>query len=238
MNLNVDPVLVAALLQKHDGRFRTGQMRFNLSKDRMVIGRSIGADVLLPDPQVASRHAEAQKTAEGWRVVDSGSGRPTVLNSRLSRPPRSPTAISSRLAPTRSAPMAMRFPASSERRFSTLSVRGLKRRINDVTLIDDVSFTVFSGEVIAVVGPSGSGKTTLLNAINGVAPADSGEVLMNGVSFHRQVSHDRSLVGIVPQDDLVHAEPQCGRELLLLRSSPSLRGRQGRDSARAGRPSA
>lgn len=204
--LNVDPVLVAALLQKHDGRFRTGQMRFNLSKDRMVIGRSIGADVLLPDPQVASRHAELQKTAEGWRVVDSGSGRPTVLNSRpVSAAPLADGDLL-QIGPYTLSTDGDELVASSERRFSTLSVRGLKRRINDVTLIDDVSFTVFSGEVIAVVGPSGSGKTTLLNAINGVAPADSGEVLMNGVSFHRQVSHDRSLVGIVPQDDLVHAE--------------------------------
>ena len=85
-------------------------------------------------------------------MVDSGSGRPTVLNSR----------------PVSAAPLADgdlqigsytlstdgdMLVASSERRFSTLSVRGLKRRINDVTLIDDVSFTVFSGEVIAVVGP-------------------------------------------------------------------------------------
>ena len=204
--LNVDPVLVAALLQKHDGRFRTGQMRFDLSRERMVIGRSIGADVLLPDPQVATRHAEVQQTAEGWRVIDSGSGRPTVLNGRpVSAAPVGEGDVL-QIGPYTLSIEGDALVASSERRFSTLSVRGLNRQINDVTLIDDVSFTVFSGEVIAVVGPSGSGKTTLLNAINGVAPADSGEVLMNGSSFHQQVSQDRSLVGIVPQDDLVHAE--------------------------------
>jgi len=204
--LNVDPVLVAALLQKHDGRFQAGQMRFDLNKDRMVIGRSIGADVLLPDPQVATRHAELQQAGEGWRVVDSGSGRPTVLNGRpVSAAPLAEGDVL-QIGPYTLSIEGNGLVASSERRFSTLSVRGLKRKINDVTLIDDVNFTVFSGEVIAVVGPSGSGKTTLLNAINGVAPADSGEVLMNGESFHQQVSRDRSLVGIVPQDDLVHAE--------------------------------
>ena len=204
--LNVDPVLVAALLQKHDGRFRSGQMRFGLTEERMVIGRSIGADVLLPDPQVATRHAEIHRTAGGWRVIDSGSGRPTVLNSR---PVSSAPVVEGdvlQIGPYTLSIEGEALVASSERRFSTLSVRGLKRRIDEATLIDDVSFTVFSGEVIAVVGPSGSGKTTLLNAINGSAPADSGEVLMNGVPFHEQVSLDRSLVGIVPQDDLVHAE--------------------------------
>ena len=60
--------------------------------------------------------------------------------------------------------------------------------------------------MIALIGPSGCGKTTLLNAINGVAPADSGKVLLNGRSFHELLTKDRSLVGIVPQDDLVLPE--------------------------------
>ena len=49
-------------------------------------------------------------------------------------------------------------------------------------------------------------KTTLLNAINGVAPADSGRVMLNGHSFHKLLQEDRSLIGIVPQDDLVLPE--------------------------------
>ena len=93
-----------------------------------------------------------------------------------------------------------------ERSFSALSVRELSRVIDGVTLLEQVSFTVFSGEVIALVGPSGAGKTTLLNAISGVAPADSGEVLLDDQDFHRLLSIDRSLVGNVPQDDLVPPE--------------------------------
>jgi ABC transport system ATP-binding/permease protein len=56
------------------------------------------------------------------------------------------------------------------------------------------------------VGPSGSGKTTLLSAITGIAPADKGEVLFDGRSFHAMLAADKSIVGIVPQDDVVHAE--------------------------------
>ncbi len=205
-NLNVDPVLVAALLQKHDDRIRSGQLRFELGQDRMVIGRSIGTDILLPDPQVAARHAELHRGPDGWRVTDCGSGRPTVLNGRSVFAAPLVTGDVLQIGPYTLSLEGDVIVASSERQFAALSVRGLNRKIEDITLIDDVSFTVFSGEVIAVVGPSGSGKTTLLNAINGVAPADSGEVLMNGESFHQQVAMDRSLVGIVPQDDLVHAE--------------------------------
>ena len=65
---------------------------------------------------------------------------------------------------------------------------------------------MFTGEVIAVVGPSGSGKTTLLHAITGIAPADYGEVVFDGQPFHRLLAADQSIVGIVPQDDVVHPE--------------------------------
>ena len=94
----------------------------------------------------------------------------------------------------------------THRRLSMLSINHLKRSIGSIALLQDISFRVFSGEVIALVGPSGAGKTTLLNAINATAPADSGEVLLDGKDFHRLLQADRSLIGVVPQDDLVLPE--------------------------------
>ena len=204
--LEVDPILVTALLQKHDDRMASGEMRFSLDSDRLVVGRSVGVDVILADPQVAPRHAELVRDGEGWRVVDLESGRPTVVNNRPVS--SAPVGVGDvlQVGPYQLTMEANALRASSERSFSSLSMRGLKRSIGSVTLLDDVSFTVFSGEVIAVVGPSGAGKTTLLNAINGTAPADEGSVLLDGLPFHPQLHRDRSLVGIVPQDDLVHAE--------------------------------
>ena len=205
-DLDVDPVLVAALLQKHDDRLASGTLRFDLTDGRVVVGRAIGVDILLADPQVALRHAELFVGPEGVRVTDSGSGRPTVLNGRPVTASPMAQGDTLQIGPYRLVLEGKCLVASSDRQFSSLSVRRLCRSIDDTSLIDDVSFTVFSGEVIAVVGPSGCGKTTLLNAINGISPADSGEVLLNGQSFHGQLERDRSLVGIVPQDDLVHAE--------------------------------
>jgi ABC-type multidrug transport system ATPase subunit len=204
--LGVDSVLVTALLKKHDHRHASGDIRFSLSGNRISIGRAPGCEAILPDPQVAPRHAELVRVGDGWRVVDQESGRPTVLNGAAvaSAPMREGDQL--RIGPYVLHLADDQLVAFGERRFSALSVRRLSRKIGDITLIDDVSFTVFSGEVIAVVGPSGCGKTTLLNAINGVAPADSGTVLFEGTDFHRQLKVDRSLVGVVPQDDLVNAE--------------------------------
>lgn len=213
--LGIDAVLFAALHRKHDPRHASGELDFPLAGERLRIGRSPGADIVLPDPQVAAHHADLVRSGESWRVVDAGSGRPTVLNGRVitAAPCEEKDEIRIGTYALRVLPSEGRVRAWGERSFATLSVRGLSRRIGGVSLLDDVSFTVFSGEVIAMVGPSGAGKTTLLNAIAGVTPADSGQVLLDGEDFHRILLRDRSRVGVVPQDDIVHPELSVAESL-------------------------
>jgi len=206
--LRIDEVLVSALVQKYDVRFSSGALSFPISGDRVLIGRATACPVSLPDPQVAIRHAELVLQDGVWRIIDLGSGRPTVVNGVpvTSAPLDVHSTIQVGPFSLQIHPDENRVSAIGARSFSTLSVRHLTRTIGDTSLLDDVSFSVFSGEVVAVVGPSGAGKTTLLNAINGITPADSGSVLLDGHDFHRQLALDRTLVGIVSQDDLVNPE--------------------------------
>jgi len=209
--LGVDEVLVTALLRKHAAGLVEGDRRVFLGARPVSIGRSSACHICLPDPQVAQIHVEVvPQAAGGWRVVDQGSGRPTLLNGApiTSAPLRDGAIL--QIAHYRLQVVDTRdgtcLVVEGERSFSALSVRNLQRSIGDISLLDDVSFTVFTGEVVAVVGPSGAGKTTLLHAISAITPADSGDVLLDGTDFHQLLRLDRSQVGIVPQDDLVHAE--------------------------------
>src|SRR5262249_15017819 len=90
-------------------------------------------------------------------------------------------------------------------------VRGANRA--EITLLDDVSFMVAPGELVAIVGPSGAGKTTLLEAIAGVTPPTSGSVYLDGIDLHANLRGFRSVLGYVPQDDIVHADLPLERTL-------------------------
>lgn len=67
--------------------------------------------------------------------------------------------------------------------------------VRAVRALQNISFTVGSGEIVCLVGPSGSGKSTLLRIIAGLTQADSGGVFLDGV----QVSEPHPAVGMVFQ---------------------------------------
>ena len=87
------------------------------------------------------------------------------------------------------------------------------RNRSDLNLLDSVSFSVSAGELVAIVGPSGAGKTTLLEAVAGIAPASSGSVLFDGVDVYANLGTFRSVLGYVPQDDIIHADLPLARTL-------------------------
>lgn len=74
---------------------------------------------------------------------------------------------------------------------------------SDYLAINDVSFQLNKGEILALVGESGSGKTTLLRMIAGLEHPDSGTVLLNGqtiVEGKKAVPANERNIGLVFQD--------------------------------------
>lgn len=64
-----------------------------------------------------------------------------------------------------------------------LDVRGLRIRRAGRVLVDDASFSVGAGELVALMGPSGSGKTSILRAVAGLDPFDGGDVRLEAMSL-------------------------------------------------------
>jgi branched-chain amino acid transport system ATP-binding protein len=63
---------------------------------------------------------------------------------------------------------------------SLLQVRGLRKLFGGNVAVDDVSFDLEPGEVLALIGPNGAGKSTTFNMVNGQLRPDAGSVLFEG----------------------------------------------------------
>lgn len=61
-----------------------------------------------------------------------------------------------------------------------LTLNNLKKSYDQTSILNGISLSIETGEVVSILGPSGSGKTTLLNCILGITEIDSGSVVFNG----------------------------------------------------------
>jgi branched-chain amino acid transport system ATP-binding protein len=61
-----------------------------------------------------------------------------------------------------------------------LELRHLHKAYGALVVTDDVSLSVYPGELHAVIGPNGAGKTTLIHQISGTLASDSGSILFDG----------------------------------------------------------
>src|SRR5215467_16020543 len=61
-----------------------------------------------------------------------------------------------------------------------LRLHGISKSFGAVRALYQVDFEVYAGEVVGLVGDNGAGKSTLIKVISGVAPADEGEIFVEG----------------------------------------------------------
>lgn len=77
-----------------------------------------------------------------------------------------------------------------------LEIHRLTKQFGGVVAVNDVSFEVNPGEIIALIGPNGAGKTTLFNLISSVIPPTSGEIRFKGERIDGKKTHELSKRGI------------------------------------------
>ncbi|PVX85925.1 sugar ABC transporter ATP-binding protein [Paraburkholderia unamae] len=79
-----------------------------------------------------------------------------------------------------------------------LKVQGIAKRFNGVPALQDVSFDVYPGEIVALLGENGAGKSTLIKILAGVHAPSSGGLLFRGEPVDARAMHGR--LAFVHQD--------------------------------------
>lgn len=78
----------------------------------------------------------------------------------------------------------------------------VRKNYKSLRVLNNISFSVNQGEIVAVIGPSGCGKTTLLKCINGLEKIDNGKIIIEGCDITQKdfdLSKLRQNIGIVFQ---------------------------------------
>ena len=85
---------------------------------------------------------------------------------------------------------------------SELVVENLRKSYKARVVVQDISLTIKSGEVIGLLGPNGAGKTTSFYMMVGLVPLDEGRILLDGVDLSRMPIHMRARMGLsyLPQE--------------------------------------
>ena len=87
---------------------------------------------------------------------------------------------------------------------SAIEVSGLRKAYGPREVLQDVSFTVETGEVFALLGPNGAGKTTTVEILEGYRRRDGGEVSVLGADPAEAGRDFRARIGIVLQSSAVY----------------------------------
>jgi ABC-2 type transport system ATP-binding protein len=89
---------------------------------------------------------------------------------------------------------------------NVIEVTHLVKRYGDRVAVDDVSFTVEEGEILAILGPNGAGKTTTVESIGGLRAPDAGTISVLGLDPRGDRDELRKVVGIQLQDSELPAK--------------------------------
>ena len=113
-----------------------------------------------------------------------------------------------------------------------IRISSLTRRYGEQIAVNDISFTVRTGEVLGFLGPNGAGKTTTMKMICGSIAPDAGQIEVGGYSALTEAEHVRKLIGYLPENNPLYLDMPV---IDMLRFTAQLQGvEKGRVSERIG----
>lgn len=183
---------------------------FKLEQDEVKIGRSTENDIVLSHPAVSRHHCRIQRNHQGRICLyDCSSANGVMINGKHVSEPT--------MLQDKDVIQILDFSLlySSECIYYRSVTEGISLRACSVTknvgrgkkkkkILDNVSCEISPNEFVAIIGGSGAGKTTLMNAISGFEKDFKGNVYCNGIDLIEQFDNLKSVIGFVPQQDIIY----------------------------------
>jgi branched-chain amino acid transport system ATP-binding protein len=91
---------------------------------------------------------------------------------------------------------------------SILELNNVSKRFGGLRALNNVSFTLQEGEIVALIGPNGAGKTTLVNVITGAIRASDGKVMFAGRDVTAQLPYQAARRGLARTFQIVQPFPR------------------------------
>lgn len=99
---------------------------------------------------------------------------------------------------------------------SELVIENLKKTFKKRTVVQDVSLTIKSGEIVGLLGPNGAGKTTSFYMIVGLIQSDRGRISLDGANLSKMPIHSRAKLGLsyLPQEPSIFRKMTVAENIL------------------------
>jgi len=92
---------------------------------------------------------------------------------------------------------------------SLLKIEGISKAFKKRQVVNQVSFSVESGQVVGLLGPNGAGKTTSFYMVVGLVAPDNGQIILDGLNITKDAMYRRARVGL----SYLAQEPSIFRKL-------------------------
>ncbi|OGF99556.1 hypothetical protein A2Y99_04280 [Candidatus Gottesmanbacteria bacterium RBG_13_37_7] len=94
-----------------------------------------------------------------------------------------------------------------------VSVANISKSFGNIKAVDDLSFSVKSGEIVGLLGPNGAGKTTTMRLMTGYLTPDAGRIAVNNIDVMENPTLAQKQIGYLPENNPLYKDMLVG-ELL------------------------
>lgn len=185
-----------------------GWKKISINRKKLTIGRAAGNDIVLCHPAVSRNHVVIEPEGNDYVLTDVSGKARTLLNGRQ---PEGRTKLREcdiiQIFAYQLIYMQGSIFYKTTSEGISLAVEHLGKVVGGKKkkqLLHDVNLNIDSNEFVAIIGGSGAGKTTLMNAISGFDRQITGHVYCNGVDLLDNFKYLKTIIGYVPQEDIIY----------------------------------